>query len=288
VAIFSRVTLAPRTNSTSMSHTVLGASGFIGSHLVRWLESQRVACWTPGRGADVLARPLGHVIYCIGITADFRRRPYDTVRAHVCTLLDLLEKADFASLLYLSTTRLYAGLEDTHEDQPLRVNPSSADDLYNISKIMGESMCLSSGRANVRVVRLSNVYGKDISSENFLTSVLRDAVEHKKVVLRTSLDSEKDYVNVDDVVRLLPQIACSGRHRIYNVAAGVNATHRELVDVVERATGCRVEVAEGRATVRFPPVCIERVQQEFGFAPSRVLDSLSALIAEYKRRSLGT
>jgi nucleoside-diphosphate-sugar epimerase len=273
----------------AMSFTVLGASGFIGFHLASHLHDEGVECQTPGRNdPHIFDRELGHVFYCIGLTANFRRRPYDTVRAHVCTLLDILEKADFASLLYLSTARVYAGLEDTREDRVLRVNPSSADHLYNISKIMGESMCLSSGRSNVRVVRLSNVYGNDFSSENFLISVLRDAVDHKKVVLRTSLDSEKDYVNVDDVVRLLPQIACSGRHGIYNVAAGVNTTHRELVDVVERATGCRVEVAEGRATVRFPPVCIERVQQEFGFAPSRVLDSLSALIAEYKQRSLGT
>jgi nucleoside-diphosphate-sugar epimerase len=269
-----------------MTHTVFGASGFVGSHLVRWLESQALPYWAPERGADVSSRPLGHVIYCIGVTADFRKRLYDTVRAHVCTLLGILEKADFKSLLYLSTARLYDGLEDTREDQVLRVNPSSSDHLYNISKIMGESMCLSSGRAHVRVVRLSNVYGNDFSSENFLTSVLRDAVDHKMVVLRTSLDSEKDYVNVDDVVRLLPQIARSGRHRVYNVASGVNTTHRELADVVERATGCSIEVADGSPTVRFPPVCIERVQQEFGFAPSRVLDSLPALIAEYKRRSL--
>jgi nucleoside-diphosphate-sugar epimerase len=271
-----------------MNYTVLGASGFIGSHLVRWLESQGFACWAPERGADVMGRPLGHVIDCIGVTADFRRRPFETVRAHVCSLLDILEKANFASLLYLSTTRIYSGLEDTHEDQPLRVDPASGDDLYDISKIMGESICLSSGRAQVRVVRLSNVYGQDFSSENFLTSILRDAVDKKQVVLRTSLDSQKDYVAVNDVVRLLPQIACSGRQRIYNVASGVNTSHRELADVLETATGCRVQVADRSPTVRFPPISIERVRQEFGFSSSCVVDSIPDLIAEYKRRSLRT
>jgi nucleoside-diphosphate-sugar epimerase len=271
-----------------MTYTVFGASGFIGSHLVRWLESQALPYWAPARGADVSSRPLGHVIYCIGVTADFRKRLYDTVRAHVCTLLGILERADFESLLYLSTARVYAGLEDTLEDEALRVNPSSSDHLYNISKIMGESMCLSSGRPNVRVVRLSNVYGSDFSSDNFLSSVLRDAVEYGRVVLRTSFDSEKDYVGVHDVVPLLPQIACSGRHGIYNVAAGVNTTHREIVEVVERVTGCSVGVAEGAATASFPPIRIQRVQEEFGFTPRRVLDSLRDLIAEYKRRALAT
>src|SRR4051812_11177152 len=81
----------------AMRFTVLGASGFIGSHLMRWLESQSLPYWAPKRCENVLGRPLGHVIYCIGLTADFRGRPYDTVRAHVCHLLDILEEAEFAS-----------------------------------------------------------------------------------------------------------------------------------------------------------------------------------------------
>jgi nucleoside-diphosphate-sugar epimerase len=271
-----------------MNYTVLGGSGFIGSHLVRWLESQGIPCQAPGRGADLSCHPLGHLIYCIGLTADWRRRQYDTVRAHVCALVDILESTEFESFLYISSTRLYGGVENTHEDFALRVNPSLSDDLYSISKIMGESICLSSSRANIRVVRVSNVFGKDFLSENFLTSVLLDAVDHKKVVLRTSLDSQKDYVGIDDVVRLLPQIARSGQHRIYNVASGVNTTHRALAHAITKTTGCRFEVDAGSPTVSFPPISIERVRQEFGFSPAHVLDSLPDLIGEYQRRSSKT
>ncbi len=52
---------------------------------------------------------------------------------------------------------------------------------------MGESACLGSGLANVRVARLSNVFGRDLASENFLTAVLREAVTEKRVSLRTAL-----------------------------------------------------------------------------------------------------
>jgi len=269
-----------------MKYTVLGSSGFIGSHLVRWLESQGHDCHAPARGEDLSGRPLGHVIYCIGLTADWRGRQHDTVKAHVCALLEVLEKTDFESLLYLSTTRLYAGIEDTREGGNLRVNPLRTDDLYNVSKIMGESICLSSPRETIRVARLSNVFGDDFTSENFLTSVLRDAAEHNQVILRTSLDSAKDYVSVDDVVRLLPRIASAGRRRVYNVASGENTTHRELVDAIVKVTGCRIEVAEGSPTVSFPPILIERIREEFGFSPVRVADALPKLVAEYKRRFL--
>lgn len=266
-----------------VTFTVLGASGFIGSHLVRALEAQSLPCWAPGRDENVLGKPLGHVIYAIGLTADFRRRPYDTVRAHACHLLDILERGDFTSFLYLSTTRLYGGMPTTEEDAPLRVQPLQPSDLYNISKIMGESICLTVDRPNVRIARLSNVYGKDFASDNFLMSVLRDAVRQGHVLLRTSLRSDKDYVNVHDVVSLLPQIARSGSARIYNVANGVNTTNEELIEVIAQYTGCTFAVAEDAETTTFPRITVDRIHTEFGFSPTPLLDALSGLIEDYQR-----
>lgn len=269
-----------------MTYTVLGASGFIGSHLVKWLESQGIACWEPGRGEKLSGRHLGHVFYCIGLTADWRQRPFDTIRAHVSVLADLLENAEFASLLYLSTTRVYAGLEDAREDAVLKVDPGVPDQLYNLSKLMGESACLGCGRQNVRVVRLSNVYGDDFLSDNFLFSVMRDAVDRQSIVLRTALDSEKDYVAVQDVVSLLPRIGTSGRHRVYNLASGVNTTNGQIMERLQWETGCSVTVVEGAPAIRFPPISIGRVREEFGFVPrATVLDSIPGLIAEYRGRA---
>jgi nucleoside-diphosphate-sugar epimerase len=266
--------------------TVLGASGFIGSHLVRWLENQSKPFNAPAREDDVTNRPLGHVIYCIGLTADFRLRPFDTVRAHVSRLLEILEKAEFESLLYLSTTRVYAGLDTAAEDLALGVNPMKSDDLYNISKIMGESLCLSSPRREVRVVRLSNVYGRDFSSGNFLTSVIKEAIETGRVNLRTSMESTKDYVSVEDVVSLLPQIALRGSQRLYNLASGVNTSNAELMKIIERVTGCRVEVAKDSPTISFPKINIERITEEFDFSPSLIQESLADLVGDYQEQAI--
>lgn len=266
--------------------TVLGASGFIGSNLVRWLEAQSIPYLAPLRDEDVPGKPLGHVIYCIGLTADFRERPFDTVRAHVSHLLNILEKAEFESFLYLSTTRVYAGLNTSKEDSFLQVNPTEADDLYNISKIMGESLCLSSRRRSVRVVRLANVYGRDFSSHNFLTSVIRDAVEKKRVFLRTAMRSEKDYVNIKDVISVLPRIALSGHRQIYNVASGVNTSNTALMEVIQRVTGCDIEVADDATPILFPEISIDRIREEFDFSPSLIQDSLAELIGEYQQQAM--
>lgn len=265
--------------------TVLGASGFIGSHLVSSLQAQGKPVSAPARGDDLFARPLGHVIYCIGLTADFRARAFDTVRAHVSHLLGILEKAEFESLLYLSTTRVYAGSDVAAEDAVLSVNPGRADDLYNISKIMGESLCLSSRRSGTKVVRLSNVYGRDFLSQNFLTSVIKDAVEKKRVLLRTSMASEKDYINIEDVIRLLPRIALLGRQQIYNLASGVNTTNAELMNIIEGVTGCSVEVEADAPVISFPRISIDRITEEFEFSPSLIQASLADLVGDYQKQA---
>jgi nucleoside-diphosphate-sugar epimerase len=266
--------------------TILGGSGFIGSHLTASLRSQGVSCDVPARGDEFISRPLGHVIYCVGLTADFRSRPFDTVEAHVWQLARLLREAEFDSFLYLSTTRIYLGAESSDEEAELRVNPTRLEDLYNLSKLMGESLCLNSGRTGVRIARLSNVFGRGPQGNNFLSSILRDAVQGKKVTLRTALESAKDYVGVEAVASVLPRITTSGRERIYNVAAGFNTTHGQLAETIEQLTGCQFNVAPGAKTVAFPTILVDRVREEFGFAPSSVLDSLGMLLSENKEMTL--
>ncbi len=267
-----------------MTYTVLGSSGFIGSHLARRLRGSGAECFTPGRDDPaIFEQPLGHVFFCIGLTADFRGRPYETVEAHVCRLLDVLRKASFESLLYLSSTRLYAGSNATKEEMTLRIDPADADSLYDISKIAGESLCHARGGGGVRVARLSNVCGVNPSSEMFFDSVLRDAVAKGKVVLRTAPDSAKDYIMIDDAVEALIRIAGGGRSRVYNVASGRNVTHAELLQGLRRVTGCEVEWTPGAARTVFPPISIDRLRDEFGMTPASPADHLDALVAAYKQ-----
>ena len=261
--------------------TVLGASGFIGSELVRRLASDGADYQAIGRNDAVPNSNLGHVIYCIGVTADFRSRLLDTVAAHVCRLHDLVSNHEFESLLYLSSTRVYAGAEVGDEEQPLRVTPGKADDVYNISKAMGESLALNCGR-NTRVARVSNVYGPDFASQNFLSSVLKQAVAEGKVVLYTARNSAKDYISVNDVVNGVIQIATGGRERIYNLASGVNVSHQELAERLRPLAGCEIEFAPDAETVRFPQINIERMRNEFDFAPVSVLDELAPLVRLYE------
>jgi nucleoside-diphosphate-sugar epimerase len=260
--------------------TVLGASGFIGSHVVEYLERSGLEFQAVTRGQQMPAGELGHVIYCIGVTADFRERPYDAVDAHVCTLLDFVRNASFDSLLYLSSTRMYRERTGVaHEDDDVCLNPLRFEDTYGISKVMGESIVLGLG-AKGRVARPSTVFGRH-QANTFLTFVL-DEARTGSVVFRSAAEAVRDYVDADDAAEVLVKIALSGRERLYNLASGVSVRNAELADAIARHSGCRVTFAPDAAPAVFPRIDNERIRSEFGFTTRSVIEALPSLIGSRK------
>jgi nucleoside-diphosphate-sugar epimerase len=263
--------------------TVLGARGFIGSRLAMRLRELGHDVFCPDRNADLAGQDLGHVAYCIGLTADFRQRPLDTVEAHVCKLADVIRRCAFESLVYLSSTRVYGASGTGREDTPVAACSADPSDLYNLSKLLGESLCLSATKP-VRVARLSNVYGPDFTSENFLTELIRTAVDTGEVLLRSALDSAKDYIALDEVVEVLCwMLTGSCRHGLYNVASGKSVSNAEIAEALAVATGCCVRVEPGAPHIRFPEISVARLRAEFPLACRPVSEALAGLADLYRQ-----
>lgn len=263
--------------------TVLGGRGFIGRNLIRHFKKvgEEVSTSEP---SELLGdrKNHGHIIYCIGLTADFRSRPYATMEAHIGLLTEILKNSEFESFTYLSSTRLYQGAGDTYESELITVDPKNPSDLYNISKLAGESLCLNCGKDNVRIARLSNVVGYDETAENFLQSVIKEALSGR-IVLKANPGSEKDFITMRDTVSLLHKISTQGQEPIYNIASGVNTKFMDILDKLSEITGCKIEVDKDADYQLFPPINTDRIQSEFSFAPQSILETLPDLVKEYSQ-----
>jgi nucleoside-diphosphate-sugar epimerase len=262
--------------------TVFGASGFIGRRLTAYLRGQGHDVLALDRRDKYINGEFGHGIYCIGMTADFRTQPLNTARAHIGVLTDLLESCSFESFLYLSSTRVYAGLEVATEESALMVRPENADHLYNVTKLAGETLTLANASSSWRVVRLSNVIGPGDAPKNFLPSLIADARQRKRVLLRTTPDSSKDYIGIADVVQVIEQISLRGRHRIYNVASGRNTSNAQIAAFLRDKLGAEVEYERNASRTVFPEIRISRLAGEFGFAPTSFEEAFEAASNLYK------
>ncbi|MDR3506469.1 MAG: NAD(P)-dependent oxidoreductase [Caulobacteraceae bacterium] len=263
-----------------MKAAVFGAGGFIGRHLTDYLRGQGWEVLALGRGDEAWrGRDLGHVFYCIGLTADFRTRPFETVEAHVTFAAEVLRKARYDSFLYCSSTRVYAGADRATETARLSVSSADPSDLYNLSKLTGEAICLAAPGAT-RVARLSNVFGPGDASDNFLASLMRDAVTQGRVILRSQTDSEKDYVAVEDVVVALARIATDGTEPIYNVAAGRNTSHGRILAAISRASGCAIQIEPVGPAQVFPVIDVSNLRNLGSWRPVDVMDRVGGLMSQ--------
>jgi nucleoside-diphosphate-sugar epimerase len=264
--------------------TVLGAAGYVGAALVAALRAagHRVRAVTRGAMPALLdsRRDAGHVIDCIGVTSDFRTRTHDTAEAHVATTVRCLALLRCESFLFLSSTRVYARAATTHEHAALPCAPGDPADLYALTKLTGEALCLADPRPGMRVVRLSNVYGPAPPGDSFLGAVLHEGRRDGRVLFRQSPRSAKDYVALAAVTRLLPAIATGGRARLYNLAAGTNTSHAAIANTLRRQFGWHMGFAPGAPTLRFPPIDTALLTAEFGAALSNLSADLPTLVTD--------
>lgn len=254
-----------------MSTTVLGSTGFIGRHLVAALHGRNLHPWCPGREAmeEIYLRPLGTVYYCIGLTADFLSRPFDTVEAHVSLLARILQRANFDRLVYLSSTRLYDPLGDilATETAALPCSPATPRHLYHLSKGLGENLCLTASGGRAKVARLSCVLGDNPDDDGFVPALVRDSCLTKEIVVQSSPNFSRDYVGINDVVGLLMAIGEHGQQDIYNVASGINVSNQELFEIIKQRTGCEI-VPALTGSAPSPRIDTNRIRAEFGFRPA--------------------
>jgi nucleoside-diphosphate-sugar epimerase len=264
--------------------TVVGASGFVGSRLQDTLRLRGAQVWAPARHEALpWNRSLGHVMYCAGLTADYLVRPFDTVQAHVSLLAQVLQQGQWASLVYLSSTRLYDGLGTAaaREDAVLPMDPSNPRHLYDLSKGLGESLCHVAGQGRARVARLACVYEGPEDADGFLPALLRQLREARRAgatefTVPSSPHFVRDYVHLDDVVDALIRIALDGRQSVYNLASGVNVSNAQIFDYIQARWGCTVLPALDTTSDPVPRVDIERLRSELHWQPRSLFDGLDA------------
>ncbi|MDB5416956.1 MAG: NAD(P)-dependent oxidoreductase [Phenylobacterium sp.] len=262
-----------------MAVTVVGGEGFVGRRLVARLAVEGEAPWTPKKGDPaLLTRDLGTVYYCAGLTADYDRRPFDTVEAHASLVSEILRAGRFERLVYLSSTRLYDGLPkaEVDEAEPLVFDPTDPRRVYDLSKALGENLTLTRSDGRGRVARLANVYDWEAGAPGFLSEWLIRARREKDLRLDSSPHVARDYIHLDDVVTALIAVTGAPQPAIFNVASGQLVSNGEIAEVFE--TAGRTVAFTGEARPAPPPNARIARLTGLGVRPRPVKDVVRAYL----------
>ena len=248
---------------------VLGSKGWIGSSIIKYfinlgyevnqVHRNNIHNWLKDE------EPKDLVIYVIGITGNYRTKPYETYESHVGLVAKILKVQGklIKKFLYFSSSRVYINNPSTNEDDSIKCIPKNPSDLYNISKLMGESLVLSNKNQNYKVVRVSNVVGENQPKETFIGQLISECQNKGLARIIQSPLSEKDYIAMDDLVYFIHQISVKGKYRIYNVASGSNTSHEKVAEILN-SKGYNIKfVSNNLETFISKPINISRLMEDY-------------------------
>jgi UDP-glucose 4-epimerase len=268
---------------------VIGANGFIGSHLVDGLVRAghqvrafdrfssraptfatdgvdvRVGEFLSRSDVDMAVRGQDYVFHFLSTTtpATAEADPTLDIRTNLAQTVELLEScvsADVKRFYFASTGGAIYGQQGkglySEDDRALPISP------YAIGKLAIEQYLRyfkATHGLESTVFRISNPYGTrqhPNKKQGLIPIALRQILAGRPVVQFGDGSMVRDYVYVEDIVKMIvPLVGRDPIHDVYNLGSGVGRTVTEVFDSLRSATGMDFAI-ETRPT---PPTFVDRV-----------------------------
>lgn len=253
---------------------VTGGTGFIGSHLCRYLLGQGhdVICMddlsTSRRDnvAQLLDNPkfefwrhdvceAWHIecdrvyhLACPASPIQYQRNPVRTIKTAVLGVLNALElcRNTGARLLITSTSEVYGdpNIHPQPESYYGNVNPVGERSCYDEGKRVGESLAVSWARqyeTDVRIARLFNVYGPNMAFDDgrMIPNFILQAMKHQPLTIYGDGNQTRSLCYVDDTVRGIYFLMELGLHftapPVMNIG---NPDERTVLSIAQHINSC--------------------------------------------------
>ena len=289
---FSRWLLTLNDIFMTVRVVVTGASGFIGSALVKSLQADLnfdviPVCRSNGDHNSILVEdyrdaPIGDVLIHLAENPDrakVNRLGVKEMEKSVA-VLDALMREGHQFVIYCSSAALYG---DKGRQQPyLETMPVVASDIYSQLKLLNEKKVVRSGGA---VIRLSNVVGPGMAESNVLSDILFQLSDNDPVVVRNS-GPVRDFVWVDDVVGGIIKVLKRKGAGIYNIGSGHGVSIHELALLVleeygQQNRGIRSVIQPDYQS--FNVVNISKMREEMEWVPKTSIRASIRMLLELRR-----
>lgn len=164
-----------------------------------------------GFAPDVIVHcgALTHVDYC----EEHEEESYQKTVLSTHNMIQLAKECK-ARLVYISTDYVFDGNHGPYLEEAA-VNPLS---VYAKHKLEAEQMVCQQ-MPDPLVLRITNVYGNEARNKNFVSRIIEQCQQKKKLVLKLPVDQYATPVNAWDVARAMFLLLRDGHQGIYHISS---------------------------------------------------------------------
>ena len=295
-------------------YLVTGCAGFIGSHLAeallagghdvvgvdsfsdyypRSVKEENVAAARAGERfrlleADLAEEPLErhlagvagifHLAAQPGVRGSWGTSFAQYVRDNLLATQRLLEAASAARarVVFASSSSVYGNAAAYPTPEDTRPRPISP---YGVTKLGCEHLAAAyagEAGADVVVLRYFTVYGPRQRPDMAFTRIVRALVDGAEFRVFGTGEQSRDVTYVADAVSAaIAAMERAPAGAVYNVGGGTEASLREVVAILERLAGRRLDArheAAAAGDVRRTAADTSRIRAELGWAPTTSLE----------------
>lgn len=223
------------------SYLVLGGEGFIGKHLVKFLEKT-------GANVDVIdikldpkhdlrfleIERLQSYNYCFFLAWDVGGSKYlnnkstwnKQFKNNLALLSNVIPQLELCNIPFLFVSSQLAGSD---------LSP------YSLSKLYGENYCKTIPTCGI--ARQWNAYGiQETTGEksHVINDMIHQALSKKRIELLTDGSEMRKFIHLDDICEAYMQIITVSNGQVFDVAAGEYVSILEVAKIISKLTGAEV------------------------------------------------
>ena len=288
---------------------VTGASGFIGSNLLKFLNRKKffvtgisnshnnnysiksLSLFSKKKITQYLHEHNFDFVIHLGASVD-ELDSINTLKKNCQTTLNLLNAcadAKIKNFIYTSSHTVYDSSHYLPIDENHPLNPTTN---YSLSKLINENFCelFSEHDINFTILRISSVYGNDQKERFVIPTLINSCILQDDLVVHKYKNGFQimDLVHVDDVCSSI-ELACNSKQKfgIYNIASGKPVTAFQIAKYLKGLSGTNsIKIKKIQKNTNHFIYDISKAKRELKFKPKIWVSKkiLKSLLSNFENR----